>query len=245
MCLKRKIKKKMHSMLYSVATPIGNREDITLRALRILREVDFILCEDTRVTHKLLGMYDIKKECVSCHHHSSSQKIEMIIERLKNGEHAALVTDAGTPGISDPGNIFVHHAIMAGIEGVSVPGPRALSAALSVAGIGTDRFVFWGFIPHKKGRKTFLANIAESSYPAVFYESCHRIKKTLNELKPLIGDRHVIVCRELTKMFETVYRGTIEEIVPNIVEKGEFVVILALFSYSGDGATPRLHCTIL
>src|SRR3989344_2729888 len=217
-------------MLYVVATPIGNMEDITLRALRVLREADFIICEDTRVTHKLFVMYDIKKERVSCHHHSSSQSMEGIIHRLKKGESAALVTDAGTPGISDPGNVFVSHALAEGVDVVSIPGPSALTAALSVAGIPTDKFTFFGFIPHKKGRKTFLLEIAESSYTAVFYESCHRIKKTLNELAPLIGDRHIIVCRELTKIFETVYRGTIADILGKVTEKGEFVVILEPFS---------------
>ncbi len=220
-------------MLYIVATPIGNREDITLRALRVLREVDFILCEDTRVTHKLLIMYDIKKECVSCHHHSSAQSMEAIIHRLKKGESAALVTDAGTPGISDPGNVFISHALAEAVDVVSIPGSSALTAALSVAGIPTDRFTFFGFIPHKKGRKIFLLEIAESSYTAVFYESCHRIKKTLSELEPLIGDRHVIVFRELTKMFETVYRGTIAEILPHIKEKGEFVVIVTPYIERG------------
>ena len=213
-------------MLYSVATPIGNREDITLRALRILREVDFILCEDTRVTSKLLVMHDIKNTLVSYHHHTSEKKIQQIVERLAAGENAALVTDAGTPGISDPGNILIEKALAQGVEVSPIPGPSAVATALSIAGVPTDKFVFIGFVPHKKGRKTLFENIAQQKETVVFYESPHRIKKTLTQLAEHIPEKEVIVCRELTKKFETIYRGNILNIIDSVKEKGEFVVIV-------------------
>lgn len=213
-------------MLYSVATPIGNREDITLRALRILREVDFILCEDTRVTSKLLAMHEIKNTLVSYHHHSSEKKIAEIVERLQNGESAAIVTDAGTPGISDPGNILIQKALEQEVEVSPIPGPSAVATALSIAGVPTDKFVFLGFVPHKKGRKTLFENIAQQKETVVLYESPHRITKTLTQLSEYIAEKEIIVCRELTKKFETIYRGTIESILSTLKEKGEFVVII-------------------
>ncbi len=248
-------------MLYIVATPIGNLEDISLRALRILNEVDFILCEDTRVTKKLLMHYKIKSTCISYHEHSDDKKTDHILDLLAEGKNLALVTDAGTPGISDPGGKLIERVISEMGDKVkveSVPGPSAVTAALSISGIPTDKFIFMGFPPHKKGRQTFLDRIIKSDYPVVIYESKHRIIKLLDELKQKNKDivakqkelefkklnkaeraelknlkpvSSLVVCRELSKMHETVYRGEIETIEEKIKnnkddQKGEFVVII-------------------
>jgi len=224
----------MLSTLYIVATPIGNLEDMTLRALRILKEVDLILCEDTRVTMKLLGHYQINKPTLSYHQHSKMTKVDLIIDRLEKGESLAMVTDAGTPGISDPGGKLISQIIdVLGdkIKIISIPGPSALIAALSIAGVKADNFVFLGFPPHKKGREKFFAQIAEIKETAVFYESSHRILKSLNQLKNYLPEAKIVVCRELTKMFESVYRGKAEEII-KILEsdknnlKVEFAIIV-------------------
>ena len=172
-------------MLYIVGTPIGNLEDISLRALRILGEVDFILCEDTRVTKKLLEHYKIKTPVISYHQHSDFSKTNYILGLLGEGKDLALVSDAGTPGISDPGGKLVQAVLERFGEDMkieSVPGPSAVTAALSISGIPTDKFIFLGFPPHKKGRQTFLKKIIESNYPVVVYESKHRIIKFLEEL---------------------------------------------------------------
>lgn len=224
--------------LYIVATPIGNLEDITLRALRILKEVDFIICEDTRVTSKLLARYEIQKPLVSYFQHSKLSKIEEITERIIRGENAALVTDAGTPGISDPGGVLIKSLTskLPSLEVIPIPGPCAAVAALSISGLPTDKFVFMGFPPHKKGRQTFWRNVAAQEETVVFYESPHRIIKALTELQnylttlPLNHLTRVVVCRELTKMFESVYRGTINEVLEKVQKapiKGEYVVIIA------------------
>jgi len=239
------------SILYIVGTPIGNLEDISLRALRILGEVDFILCEDTRVTGKLLAHYNVKTPTISYHEHSSENKVNQVIEMLSAGKNLALVSDAGTPGISDPGGKLIQ-AVLEKMEGAaqieSVPGPSAVTASLSISGLPTDKFVFMGFPPHKKGRQTFIKKIVASEWPVVAYESKHRIIKFLEELKKAalentevnkkgevenrpINLTSVVVCRELSKMHETVYRGEIDRIIEKIKEstndqKGEFVVIV-------------------
>ncbi|MFA6551030.1 MAG: 16S rRNA (cytidine(1402)-2'-O)-methyltransferase [Patescibacteria group bacterium] len=223
-------------MLYIVATPIGNLEDITLRALRILREVDFILCEDTRVTKRLLDKYEIKTPTISYHQHSQAPKVEKIITLLKQNKNLALVTDAGTPGISDPGNLLIA-AILALPENlpvkiIPIPGPSAIIAALSIAGLPTDEFLFLGFLPHKKGRQTLVKKIIASERTIVVYESCHRIVKFLQELIDNDGaDLKIVVGRELTKMFETIYRGKPAEILATLQSdpnnlKGEFAVVI-------------------
>lgn len=229
--------------LYIVATPIGNLEDISLRALRILSEVDFILCEDTRVTGVLLKHYNIKTRTISYHQHSGKNKVDEIIGLLAGGKNLALVSDAGTPGISDPGGKLIQSILEKLDDEVqieSVPGPSAVTAALSISGIPTDKFIFFGFPPHKKGRQTFIRRIIESDYPAVVYESKHRIIKFLEELQNItitaeenkkINFTSVVVCRELSKMHETVYRGSLESIIEKIRadkndQKGEFVVII-------------------
>lgn len=218
--------------LYIIATPIGNLEDITLRALNVLREVDLILCEDTRITKRLLDKYQINKPTLSYHQHSGLQKVNEIINLLKDGKNLALVSDAGTPGISDPGNRLVEEVAkqLPDTKIIPIPGPCAAIAALSISGFSTDKFVFLGFPPHKKGRETFFKNLAEEKRTVVFYESPHRILKCLNQLEQYLeSDRQIVVCRELTKMFETIYRGTIFDVqkqLENDKIKGEFVVVI-------------------
>lgn len=225
-------------MLYVVGTPIGNLEDISLRALRILGEVDFILCEDTRVSSKLLAHYKINTKLISFHQHSSDSKIEEVLRLLENNKNLALITDAGTPGISDPGGkliakVIEHFANDPRGEVESVPGPSALTAALSISGLPIDKFIFMGFPPHKNGRQTFIKKVLESDYPVIVYESKHRIIKFLEELKSLNQKNliSVVVFRELSKMHETVYRGELDVILEKIKnntndQKGEFVVVV-------------------
>ncbi len=217
-------------ILYIVATPIGNLEDITLRALRVLKEVNLIACEDTRQTAKLLAYYQISKPTVSYHQHSRLQKIDWLVEQLKSGKNIALVSDAGTPGISDPGFKLVNEAQRNNIKVEVIPGPSAVIAAASVAGLPVDKFVFLGFPPHKKGRETFFKKLAEADQTVIFYESPHRFLKALDQLaKVLDKDRQVVVCRELTKKFEEVRKGeinNIKEYFENKEIKGEFVVVV-------------------
>lgn len=224
-------------ILRVVGTPIGNLEDISLRALRIFKESDFILCEDTRVTRKLLDNYEIKTPTISYHQHSGELKVDKILALLEEGKNLALVTDAGTPGISDPGGkliSIVREELGESVKIESVPGPSALAAAISIAGTGFDRFLFLGFLPHKKGRQTMLKEISASSYPAIVYESKHRIVKLLEELEKFNEHQapyQLTVCRELTKMFESVYEGSAAEVLAELLKdtnnlKGEFVVII-------------------
>jgi 16S rRNA (cytidine1402-2'-O)-methyltransferase len=220
-------------MLYIIATPIGNLEDITLRALRILKEVDYILCEDTRVTQKLLAHYQISKPLISYHQHSKLAKTDFIAKLLKDGKNLALVSDAGTPGISDPGNqlvkIISNNDELQNVKIVPIPGPAAVITALSISGFPTDKFIFAGFPPHKKGRQTFFKEIVQAKETVVFYESTHRIEKALNELKIINNELKIIVARELTKKFESIYRGTPSEVlakIKNDSSKGEFVIVV-------------------
>lgn len=215
--------------LYIVATPIGNMGDITLRALETLKSVDFILCEDTRVAKKLLDRYEISKPTISYHHHSDAKKVLEIKKMIVDGKNLALVTDAGTPGISDPGNLLIAELCKNNPpEIVPIPGACAAIAALSVSGFPTDKFVFMGFPPHKNKRQKYFKELAECEETVVFYESGHRIKKCLGDLKTFLpAKRQILVGRELTKMFETFYRGTIDEIIQNMKdERGEFVVVV-------------------
>ena len=227
-----KIKENSKPFLYIVATPIGNLEDITLRALEILQSVDLILCEDTRVTSKLLAHYEIKKPLQSYHQHSKLAKVERILEAFEEGKNIALVSDAGTPGISDPGGMLVEAVAKRfsdSVVVVPIPGANAALAVLSVSGFPTDRFLFLGFPPHKKGRKTFFDEVAAREETQVFYESKHRIEKALTELAPRLADRPIIVARELTKQFETIYRGTAAECLAKLQHDkilGEFVVVI-------------------
>lgn len=219
--------------LYAVATPIGNLEDITLRAISALNSSDLILAEDTRVTRVLLSKYGIKKPVISYHQHSKMKKIEEIIGFLKDGKTLSLVSDAGTPGINDPGNFLIQEILkeLPNLKIVPIPGPNAAIAALSISGFPADKFVFLGFPPHKKGRQTFFKRIGGIEETVVFYESKHRILKALQELKEFsnLGERPIVVARELTKQFETVYRGTLDECKEQIAKNkvlGEFVVVI-------------------
>jgi len=219
------------SKLYIVATPIGNLEDITLRSLRVLKEVDFVLAEDKRVTIKLFNHYDIKTKLITWHEHSKDKDWNRVREIIKDNKDIGLVTDAGTPGLSDPGGKLIEliQKELPQTEIIPIPGPSALASIISVAGIALNRFEFLGFLPHKKGRKTLIEYIKESKKPIIFFESVHRILKTLESLKDC--NKEIIVGRELTKKFETVYRGKAKNIL-EILEKdktqvkGEFVIII-------------------
>lgn len=221
------------STLYIVATPIGNLKDITLRALHVLEEVDLILCEDTRVTRKLLNHYNIKTSTQSYHQHSKLNKVNYILNLLKQGKNMALVSDSGTPGISDPGNKLVNELVsnelMSNIKIIPVPGSNAAITAASISGFPMDKFVFMGFPPHKKGRQKFFKEVIGSKYPVILYESPHRIIKTLKEIDNALQvtscEFQVVVGRELTKKFETIYRGKIKDIIDKIKPKGEFVIV--------------------
>jgi len=220
--------------LYIVATPIGNLEDITLRAIRILKEVDYILCEDTRTTKNLLDKYDIHAKTMSYHAHSTDGKESTIINLIKVGKNFALVSDAGTPCISDPGVLLVSNIRKEfGDEAKisPIPGPSAFVSALSASGISSAEFVFLGFLPHKKGRETIFKEISKSKKVVVFYESTHRILKTLSSLDKHSPKYNVMIAREITKQFEEFKSGTpielLEYFTKNIVkQKGEFVVIV-------------------
>jgi len=221
--------------LFIVATPIGNLEDISFRGIRVLKEVDIILCEDTRVTRKLLLRYDIKTPVLSYHQHSQLKKVNYIADLLKGGKDLALVSDSGTPGISDPGNKLIDFLTKNNINLtiVPIPGCSALITAASISGFPMDRFTFLGFPPHKKKRNKFFEELLKIEHPVIFYESPHRIIKTLEEVSNKSQEFNlnpeIIVCRELTKKFETIYRGTINEVIKKIKDdkiKGEFTVII-------------------
>lgn len=207
--------------LYVVSTPIGNLEDITLRALQTLKEVDFIACEDTRQTSKLLHKYSINKPLISYHQHSKLTKIDYIVNLLKEGKEIALVSDAGTPAVSDPGAVLINEALKNNIVVSPVPGPCAAIAAWQTAGLPNHQFTFYGFLPNKKGRQTMLKKITQEDKPVILYESCHRINKLLSEL----GEAEIIVAKELTKIHEAFYRGKANKIKIE-VPKGEYVVIV-------------------
>lgn len=215
-----------------VSTPIGNLEDITLRALRTLKEADVIYAEDTRVISKLLARYDIKKPLQRLDAATESHKAQEVAERLENGEHVAFVSDAGTPGISDPGARLVAHVrrLLPGATIEAIPGPSALTAAISIAGVDVSQFMFMGFLPHKKGRQTALKYIAASQCPVVLYESPHRIIKLLQELDKHAPERHITIARELTKMHEQVLSGSAAQLAAILEQtgaaRGEFVLVL-------------------
>lgn len=216
--------------LYLVPTPIGNLEDITLRALRILREVDFILSEDTRTTGHLLKHHAITTHLVAHHKFNEHASVQRVIDRLQEGATAALVTDAGTPGISDPGFLLVRSCIEAGLKIECLPGPTALIPALVGSGLPCDSFLFAGFLPHKKGRQTILKKLAESEHTIVLYESPHRLVKTLHQLSEFLGpERKASVARELTKIYEEHVRGTVSELIDHFTQKppkGEIVIVV-------------------
>jgi 16S rRNA (cytidine1402-2'-O)-methyltransferase len=218
---------KNKNILFVVGTPIGNLGDVSSRASQILSDADSIACEDTRVTKKLLDKLGIKKKVISYHQHSCDKTINNIIDFIKSGKTVALVTDAGTPGISDPGGKLVEACVKNNINIIPIPGACALTAAISISGFPTDRFTFLGFPPNKKGREKYFHELSKIEHAIIIYESTHRIEKTLNQLP---SDRQIVVCRELTKLHETIYRGTSSKILDELNKtssKGEFVIILA------------------
>ncbi len=224
-------------MLYVVATPIGNLEDITLRALRVLREVDLIAAEDTRHTRKLLARYDIDTPVTSYHENNERTKAEALARRLEAGESIALVSDAGTPTISDPGYHLIRAAVEKGVAVTPVPGVSAAVAALSVSGLATDRFVFQGFLPARQSRrKEALRRLQDDDRTMVFYEAPHRVREALADMHEVLGDRAALAGRELTKVHEELLRGTLSQLAGQLEEtpaRGEFVIVV-----EGRGETP-------
>lgn len=219
----------MSGTLFIVATPIGNLEDITLRALRVLREVDLIAAEDTRVTRKLLSHYDVHTPMTAYHQHSKGRRAEEIVEVLREGKNVALVSDAGTPGISDPGHELIRLCIAEGVHVETVPGPTALVPALVLSGLPTARFVFDGFPPRKDTeRRAYFRSIASETRTIVLYESPLRLSRTLQAIRAELGDRRIAVVREVTKLFEEIFRGTVSEAIEHFSHKvrGEIVIVL-------------------
>lgn len=225
------MQEKEKTNLYLVPTPIGNLEDITLRALRILKEVDVILAEDTRTSGKLLQHFGIEKRMHSHHLHNEHKATSHLVDRLKAGEVMALVSDAGTPGISDPGFFLVRECLKNDLKIECLPGPTAFVPALVKSGFSTDRFTFEGFLPIKKGRQTRLQNLAQEERTMIFYESPHRLLKTLTQFKEYFGEERVVsVSREISKMFEETINGTLTELIQIFTTKaikGEFVIVVA------------------
>ena len=218
----------MKGKLYLVATPIGNLEDITLRALRILKEVDYIAAEDTRNTLKLLNHFEIKKPLISNHRHNEEDRENSLIEKLKDGKNIAVVSDAGTPGISDPGEVIAKRAIEENIEVIPIPGACAAINALIASGLNTKEFVFFGFLPlNKKLRKEKLEEIKNENKTIIIYEAPHKIKDSLNDLKNIVGNRKIVLARELTKIHEEFIRGNIDEIIEKSENlKGEMILLI-------------------
>ncbi len=227
-------------MLYVVATPIGNLEDITLRAIRTLKEADLILCEDTRVTGILLKHFEIPHiPMIVINAFSESKGLEKVVERIAQSKNAVLVSDAGTPGISDPGVRLINAVKSAGIPVSPIPGPSAMAAALSAAGVPTDTFLFEGFLPQKKGRQKKLTGLAEIEHTIVLYESAYRIEKLAAELNIYMPERYIIIARELTKKFEEFIEGTAAEVSGKLTQsvlKGEFVVVISAKGFQRDSA---------
>ena len=216
-------------ILYIVSTPIGNLEDITLRALRILKEVSLIAAEDTRLTRKLLTHYDISTPTVSYYEHNRFTRIPKIIDHLNTGKDVAVVTDAGTPGISDPAYKLIRAAIESGNRIEAIPGPSASITALTASGLPTDRFIFEGFLPHKKGRKAKLTRLSAIEATVILYESPKRIVRTLKDILEFMGDRPAVIGRELTKLHEEMIRGNVSKLLSHFTQKtprGEFVIMI-------------------
>ena len=220
----------MAGVLYIVATPIGNLEDITLRALKVLKEVDLIAAEDTRHTQKLLSRYDIRTPLTSYHEHNEKTKARPLVERLLQGQSIALVTDAGVPAISDPGYRIIVEAIKAGIQVTPIPGPSALTAVLSVSGVPTDRFVFEGFLPaKKKQRRDCLQALRDEVRTVVCFEAPHRLLESLRDIHELLGDREVVVAREVSKVYEEFLRGLAGELIEKLAGReirGEVTLVI-------------------
>lgn len=216
-------------MLYIVSTPIGNLEDITLRAIKTLKEVDLIAAEDTRHSRILLDKYEISKSITSYHSYTDDRKLEQIISVLKEGKSVAVISDAGTPGISDPAYTLIKRAIEEGIQICPIPGASSLLSALVMSGMKMNQFIYLGFLPLKKGRQTLLKSLAEEERTMVIFEAPHRLERTLKDLKEYLGDRQIAVCREITKIFEEARRGKISEMITHFEKtkpRGEFVLVI-------------------
>lgn len=231
--------------LYLIPTPVGNMEDITLRALRLLKEVDLILAEDTRTSAKLLKHYDIATPLLSHHKFNEHQQVDRIAERIEKGENIALISDAGTPGISDPGFLLTRKCIERGIETECLPGATAFVPALVNSGLPCDRFCFEGFLPQKKGRQKKLTALKEESRTMIFYESPFRLVKALEQMSEIFGsNRYACVAREISKIFEEYKRGTLEELTTFYTQhgvKGEIVLIVAGKDYNAEGDGLRIE----
>ena len=226
--IQKSYEKSEYGNLYLVPTPIGNMEDITLRALKVLKEADYVLAEDTRVTTMLFNKYEIKNKLVSCHKFNESKIKDKILNDLKEGKTIALVTDRGTPLISDPGEVVTKYLIENNINVIALPGPSALLPALSISGLDASKFLFYGFLNSKLSiAKKELINIKNEKYTLIFYESPHRLSKTLPLMLEILGNRQIIISREISKLHEEVFRGTIEEAVKEYSEVlGEIVIIV-------------------
>jgi len=227
---KSEIRNKKYGTLYVVSTPIGNLEDITLRALRVLKSVDIIAAENVAHTRGLCEHYGIKTRLASYHQHNQKAKAPVLIERLKSGQDTAIVTDAGTPGISDPGVFLINRAAEEDIKVTPIPGPAAVVAALSVSGLPTEEFIFLGFLPNRSGkRKQLLTRLMSDPRTMVFFEAPHRIKAMLTDLKDILGNRQMVMLREMTKIFEEVKRGTVSSILEHLTPdrvRGEFTLVV-------------------
>lgn len=234
--MKKKFSETTFGNLYIVTTPIGNLEDITLRALKVLKEVDLIAAEDTRKTKKLLNYYQIKTPTTSYFEHSSIKKTHSLLSQLKRGSNIALVSEAGTPTISDPGFKLTKLAIENQLKVIPIPGASALITALSASGLPTNSFIFEGFIPRKSGkRRNFLLSLRDQEKTLIFYESPRRLLTTLKDLLTILGDRHIVIARELTKIFEEMIRGRISEVIALLKDKtikGEITILVAGISTS-------------
>lgn len=219
----------MAGLLYVVSTPIGNLEDVTLRALRVLREVDLIAAEDTRRTAKLLNHYGIRTPLTSYHQHNERRRLPVLAEKLKSGARIALVSDAGTPGISDPGVRLVRAALEAGATVQPVPGPSAVLAALVVSGFSTDEFSFVGYPPRRSSdRKGWLSRLASDPRTLILFEAPHRIQATLADILEVLGDRPIVLARELTKLHEEIHRGRVSDVIRQLGRpRGEYTIVLA------------------
>jgi len=223
----------METCLYLIATPIGNLEDITLRALEVLKKVDLVACEDTRTTNRLLTHYGIKKKLISIHQHNEKNKTEFLIDKLMNGQSIAYASDAGTPAISDPGAFLVNQALKLGIKVSPIPGPSSLVTAFSASGIESTQFQFYGFLPNAASKsKKLLQKIYSQTLPTIIFESPHRVLKTLSLVQNIFGNMHeIFIARELTKIYETIYKDDVGSIIDRLErhpeeQKGEFVIIL-------------------
>lgn len=220
----------MKGVLYVVSVPIGNLEDITIRALRVLKEVNLIAAEDTRHTRKLLNHYDIHTKTVSYFEHNEIQRSKMLIKRLEEGENIALVPDSGTPAISDPGYIIINECISAGIKIVPIPGPSAFLSAVVVSGFPIHNFIFEGFLPSKKSNRVKkLKALCNETRTLVFYESPYRLLKALADILEILGDRDIVIANDITKMFEEIFRGKVSQAIQKYTEvdpKGEFTIVI-------------------